>query len=773
MRQAGVLAGGPRPAVFSRNGNGPPTTEELCGGWTCRKRDGTTVPFDPDKIKAALNKCFNSLSWPDDRDQVQVVDEVTHSVIAILAAQGQTSPEVEEVQRLVIQQLWASNLFDAAEHYQNHREQRRQARLAQTVPPAYAAAVAEDAQHFKSPIQVYQFQSKFARWSDVTKRRETWREACDRIMGWFHTLPRVRLTDAEWAELDTSLYEMETCCAMRVVQMAGPALERCHVGVYNCAYTPLRDLRSFSELLYVLMSGGGCGFSVEDRYVSQLPRVKRQKVPAVKHTFTVPDTTEGWCDALLFGLERWFDGEDVWFETHLIRKKNMRLKTKGGRSSGPEPLIAMLAFARNLVLSRQGKVLSDLDCHDLACMIGKIVQVGGVRRAATISFSDLDSVAMRDCKSGNWYERAVWRTMANNTAVYECRPDIDTYMTEMAALIRAKSGERGILSLKALLDGMPARRERRDDIRGNPCMEIQLRPCQFCDLSIVIARPWDTEESLTRKVRLAAYWGCMQKTATDFKYLRPEWKQNCEEEALIGVDISGHADCRLLRFGAPGRAELLQRLRKVVNEVDAALSARFGINRSAADTCVKPAGDSSVFFNCASGCSPWFGQYIMRWAREPADTPVAKFLIDEGVPYATAPEDPALLVFGFPREAPPHATLRCEMTALDQLNNWLEWKENWAEHTVSCTVYVSEDEWPDVLAWVYHRFDKISGLSFFPRDNGIYAYAPNEELTYAQYQEALAKFPTINWAKLCHYEHDDMTQSAQTPACIGGACDLG
>lgn len=1020
---SGVLLESAR--ILFRNGEKPLTPEEMSATWQCKKRDGGIAHFDPEKIRKALRRCFSSVvtQFPE-----SLISHITQAVCNNLLVQKNTCPDVETIQRLVIQQLWSEGLFEAAEHYQNYREEHRKARLASTIPIHYAAAVAEDAKHFPSAIQYYQFVSKFARWREEDKRRETWSEACMRIVDWFHTLPKVKLSDGEWHMLHNSLYGMETCCAMRVVQMAGPALERCHVGAYNCAYLPIADLRSFAELLYVLMSGSGCGFSVEDRYISQLPRIKHQKVPAVKHDYKVADSTEGWCDALLFGLEHWFNGEDVWYDVSGVRKKGARLKTKGGRAcltgdtviykdkkkstgentltiaqlyekrlktprrlrhikircldeatgtfqrnrvvdvidngiadvyevvteagyrikatsnhrfmnkdrayqhlelfnvndliavngaeiksghctdcgtpvskraercrpcaddfqlkpdalpttarqrkecqahnvgvcaicerddletqvhhkdrnplnnasdnllcvcepchrvlhttedtfgnpyahrylsfdkivsiehvgrervydlcmeapnhnfvangfvshnSGPEPLLALLAFCRKLITTRQGKVLSDIDCHDTACMVGKIVQVGGVRRAATISISDLDSQSMRDAKSGNWYERAVWRTMANNSAAYDSRPDIDTFMAEFSALIKSKSGERGIFNRMATQNSIPERRQKIWHFGMNPCGEIILRPYQFCNLSIVIARPDDTEESLLRKVTVAAYWGCMQKTATDFKYLRDDWKKNCEEEALLGVDITGHADCPLLRFGAQDRAALLRKLRARVGKVDAILSKRFGVNRSAADTCVKPSGDSSVFFNCGSGCSPWFADFIMRWVREPAISPVAQLLREEGVPFATAPEDPSLMVFGFPRMAPAGSTTRHQMTALDQLNNWLEWKENWAEHSVACTVYVDDHEWPDVMAWVYRHFDRISGLSFLPRDNGIYSYAPNEELTREQFETTMARFPVINWGKLCHFELEDMTESAHTLACVAGLCNIG
>lgn len=749
----------------------PPTVlTSTVTSWTCVKRDGHRVPFDAARVVRALERCFRDVGR--NGDGAPLAARLTPRVIKALASHRKKEFGVEEVQRAVIASLWADDYVEEAESYQNFREARRLEREAKPIPAAYAAAVAEDAARFPNPIQYYQFIGKFARWREADKRRETWREACNRVMNWFRGLPRVKLEASEWAELDASLFHLETCCAMRVVQMAGPALERCHAGAYNCAYLPLSDLRAFAELLYVLMSGCGCGFSVEDRYISRLPRVARQRgLP--REVYDVGDSTEGWCDAFLHGLGAWFDGRDVWFEIGGVRPKGARLFTKGGRSSGPGPLLELLAFARKLILSRQGKVLTDLDCHDLACMSGRIVQVGGVRRAACISYSDLDSVLMRDAKNGNWLDRARWRTMSNNSAVYDGRPDVDTFMSEMGALIKSKSGERGTFNIASVLSNLPARRKASNDIRGNPCQEIQLRPFGFCNLSITVPRPGDTADDIRRKVRVATMWGCMQKTATDFKYLRPEWKQNCEEEALIGVDITGHADCPLLRHGAPGRAELLRELKQIVAATDEKYSRRFGVNRSAADTCVKPSGDSGVFFDCASGVSPWFNDHVLRWVREQAGSPVDRLLKAEGVPHAPAPEDPSLTVFGFLRKAPPGSTLARDMTALDQLNNWLEWKENWAEHTVSCTIYVDEDEWPDVLAWLWKNFDRVSGLCFNPRDNGVYTYSPNESLTEEQYAEALAKFPAINWGKLCRYEDDDETTSRQTLACSGpGGCEV-
>jgi ribonucleoside-diphosphate reductase alpha chain len=749
---------------------------EITQAWQCRKRDGSLVNFDPTKIRQAIRKCFKDPDCTSSSDATRhneaMVEQIARAVVNTLYASNNTTPEVEDVQRLVVQQLWAAGLLDAAEHYQNYREQRRVARAAKQIKPDVAAQVEADSHHFPTDLQYFQFLGKFARWREADGRRETWRETCDRSMKWLTDLPLVRgkLTVGEQADLDSALYNLEASPAMRVVQMAGPALDRCNVGAYNCAYCPVVDLRSFAEILYILMQGSGCGFSVEADYVAQLPRVEKQKGEPVRR-YVVEDDTVAWCDALLHGLTCWFAGEDTEFDLTHIRKEGARLKIKGGRASGPEPLRALLAFTRSLVLSRQGRYLSDLDCHDLVCMIGKIVQVGGVRRASEISLSDLDSPAMRGAKSGRWYETAGHRRMANNSAVYDEKPTPEVFMREWLSLIESKSGERGIFNRKACIDNRPARRKAAK-FGCNPCAEIILRPFSFCNLSIVVARPNDTRASLRRKVWAATVFGMMQSTATKFDYLRPEWKQNAEDERLLGVDITGHADCPLLRYGAPGRDELLQELKQVVQDTKREFAPRFGINESAADTTVKPSGDSSVFFDCGAGISARFSRYQIRWVRESAKSPIAHFLKDAGVPWAVAPEDKALLVFGFPKQAPAMATMRDDLPALAQLENWLTWKTHWAEHSVSATIYVDTHEWLDVGHWVYNHFDLITGLSFLPKDNGVYTYAPNEELTREQYDEWVAKFPKLNWAKLQAYEDGDQTESAQTYACTGGACEL-
>jgi ribonucleoside-diphosphate reductase alpha chain len=748
------------------------------------KRNGRQDSFDMHKIEHAVTRCLsNGVGLPEAVGK-PIAHQVARAVCNILGQRnghGETkAPAVEDIQDLVIQQLWALDHFEAAKQYTLYREERRKAREQRPIPPEVAQRVQEDQLHFASDLQYYQFMSKFSRWRESDKRRETWREAVfERVMPWLarQSLVRGKLSEQEYDELAKAMFDLEAHPAMRVLQMAGPALDRCNIGAFNCAFSPIGDLFALPEMLYILMQGTGHGFSCESSYVSELPRIKKQRT-GVKETLVVPDDTEGWCDCYHRALQLWFDGYDCWFDVSGVRPKGAVLKTKGGRSSGSGPYLELMTFARNMILARQGRYLEDTDVHRLACFTGRIVQVGGVRRAAEISLSDLSSVGMRSLKSGAWWadnlfwENGKYLSMANNSAVYEEYPTVEVFMREMLALVESRAGERGIFNREGAISQRPARRKLAR-FGCNPCSEIILRPFELCNLSMCIARKDDTLETLKRKVRLATIFGVIQSTLTNFQYVREDWKINCEEERLLGVDITGQADCPLLRYGAPGRDQILADLLGVVRLTKKEFAQRFGINESTADTCVKPGGDSAVFFDCSSGISDRFADYQIRWVREPRSSPVARFLIDAGVPHAEAPEDKELLVFGFPREAPEGSTTRNAHTAVQQLEMWLETKKNWAEHSVAVTICVEPHEWPAVMAWCYQKehWDHITGLSFLPRDNGTYTYPPNEELTHEAYDKFKAKFPHINWAKLPQYESEDMTTVTGTFACTNGACE--
>ena len=736
-----------------------------------KKRDGRLDKFDANKISKAIERCFkNGLGW-NDEDTANATAKVTKSVVNILSKKTDTQYEVEDIQKVIIHQLWARGYDDAAIQYTLFKEQRRKERLNAPVDPVLRKMVDEDNKYFPSALQYYQFVSKFAKWNEELGRRETWGECVDRVIGFFAKQSFYKkLSEEDKKGLREYLYKMDATPAMRVIQMAGPALDRCNVGVYNCSYLTISDIKSFSELLYILMQGTGAGFSVERQYVDQLPPVRRQNGKAPKK-FVIVDDTEGWCDALTAGIEAWFNGEDIEFDYSKIRPSGTRLKTKGGRASGPEPLMDLMSFARNLILSRQGQSLTDLDCHDLACKVGKIVQVGGVRRASEISLSDLNSIDMRNAKSGTWWTSNIQRTMANNSAVYKTKPTAIEFMEEWLALAKSGSGERGIFNREGVIKSLPKRRKPWT-FGINPCAEIILRPYQFCNLSIVVARHNDTPESLAKKVRMATIFGTMQSCLTDFKYIRKEWKDNCEEERLLGVDITGQMDCPILRPGAKGRNELLAKLKDIANKTNEEYAKKFGIPKSAADTCVKPSGDSAVMFGCSSGIHARFAEFYIRRVRERADSPIAHMLIDAGVPWIVAPEDTSLVAFEFPCASPEGAIIKTQQTAIDQLNNWLDWKRHWAEHSVSATIYMEQNEWLEAAQWVYDNFDEISGISFLPRDNGSYTGTPYEEIDKAEYQKRLQAFPQVDWAKLSRYEKTDHTESAQTYACTSGSCEL-
>lgn len=1112
------------------------------------KRDGRTEPFNDRKIANAVKRCFVNGVGETEEISAKIAEAITAATANIVKRREGTLT-VDEIQEIVIQQLWASDFSSAATQYTLYRENHRQDRIRKPIDPADQALIDEDAKHFPTPLQYYQFISKYARWNPIMGRRETWRECVDRVMAYFKSRPQLKpITEQEWKELDDGLYSLAATPAMRVIQMAGPALLRCEVGAFNCSYTVIDCLEAFSEVLYILMQGAGVGFSVESCYVDKLPRVKKQRGKN-KQLFTVQDSTEGWCDALRAGVESWFAGDDVTFDYSNIRPEGARLKTKGGRSSGPGVLKQLLTFVRDKILAKQNSRLSDIDCHDICCMIGKIVQVGGVRRASLISLSDLDSRDMRDAKSYGWWENAKWRDMSNNSAVYEEKPSALDFMEEWMALAKSGSGERGIFNREGAMKNIPKRRKAvkfglnpcltgdtlvyvadgrhavsfeqlakegkdvpvfcstgdnqlairmmrqpritshsedvyrvtfddgssvratanhkfqvrgkkgnstdmvelkdlkvgdslriitrytpesvntrsqsrwdryisvsvngvaipehtliaefgagrkvgpdehvhhedgnrlnntndnlkivnaaehlvehsageankrfcgmsHDDLiehgrklckslgyrfssqewmeyanrhslpknfskwrratlggiidfakrcailegitdsdqdprhvrrrrqfqevanqqldvftsikqflghvptmpewrkackergikatisgRDDPfkswkdlvdsastfnhrvekityegkevvyngtvdefhnyfvggwdsgltargrrkhtwidvsnCGEVLLRSSEFCNLSIVTARKSDDLETLKKKIRLATIFGTLQSTLTNFKYIRPTWKQNCDEERLLGVDINGQMDCPLLRPGAPDREKLLDELLQTVLETNREFADRLGIPHSAATTCVKPDGNSSQLFDCSSGFHPRHSQFYIRRVRGSSIDPVSTLLKDCGVPCHPEPNNPSLVVFEFPVKSPDGAVTRNDLTAIEMLENWLVWKKHWAEHSVSATIYVEPHEWLAVGNWVYEHFDDISGLSFLPKDGGTYALMPYEEITEDEYNKLLSTFPEIPWAKLSRYEPEDMTTSSQELACTGGVC---
>ena len=770
------------------------------------KRDGSREAFNSDKIERAARKCLDEVhgafktGTPRGNQTAissrQVADSVANIVVEKYSAPN--FPTVEQVQDLVEMQLMAIGEFAAAKAYILYRREHERLRDDFSLSPEDAAKVRDAQKYFATPLQAFQFMDKYARWHPQAQRRETWDETVTRVLKFFMGQIGVDSLPLEtWNELREAMLNMEAMPSMRTLQMAGPALERCNVGVYNCAYVALDSLKAFSELLYVLMQGTGAGFSVEYEVVENLPRIKRQR-PGMVPVHVIPDSTEGWCDALAAGLSAWHAGRDITFDYSHIRPAGTVLRTKGGRASGPEPLKRLLSFVRDKVLSRQGACLMSIDAHDIATMCGDIVQVGGVRRAALISLSDLNDMDMRRAKDpselffvdptdGQTKASRPYRFMANNSAVYNGKPSSVEFMEEWLSLAKSGTGERGIFNREGVLKQIPKRRKKAR-FGVNPCGEIVLRSRQFCNLSIAIARENDTEASLHRKVRIAAIFGTIQSMLTKFNYISDEWKKNCEEERLLGVDITGQMDCHLLSFPVykdqtdPGnrlargsRALILDALKKTAIETNKEFAAKLGINPSAAVTCVKPSGNSSVLFDCSSGLHARFAPYYIRRVRVMAGSPMAKVLQGAGMTWepetGQTRENARTIVFAFPMKSPEGAVTVKEMGAMAQLENWLDIKRFFTEHNPSCTIHLSPEEWVEAGHWVYKNWDLVGGLSFMPH-GGVYALAPQEEITKEQYEQMLAELPAIDYSKLARYEREDMTTVATDFACVSGNCEI-
>jgi ribonucleoside-diphosphate reductase alpha chain len=624
-------------------------------------------------------------------------------------------------------------------------------------------------------MQVVQAFDKYSRYRHDLNRRETWPETCQRVIDFArkHCENKgLKVTPSEWAELHDGMLEMRASPSMRVVQMAGASLERCHVGVYNCAFQFIDGPRAMAEQLYILMQGSGAGFSVEGEHaVDKWPRVKKQ-TGEKDETFVVPDTTEGWCDALFAGVTTWLNGRDIDYDFSGVREKGTLLKTKGGTASGPGPLKEVLNFCRQKILSRQGRRLTAIDLHDMTCYTHRIVQMGGVRRASGISLSDLHDAEMRGCKSGAFFNTHPWRNQANNSAVYDEKPSAVEFMEEWLALAKSGSGERGIFNRGEVRNQMPQRRKLGDYVFGtNPCGEIILRPHEFCNLSIGIMKHGYDLKDLFHSIRLATIWGTIQSTMTDFGYLRPEWKQNCEEERLLGVDILGYIDCPYLQPGASDRAGLLKELCAHAVQINGEWAKRFGISGAAAVTCLKPAGNSSTLFDTEN--KPHQSKYWIRRMRIESESPVAKVLQDHGVPNTPDYDGSGLDVFDFPCMAPgDDPIVISDMSAIDQLENWKEIKTCYTEHNPSVSIYVRDEEWLTVGQWVYANWEIVGGLSFFPYDDNVYPLAPFETIDKAEYEKRMAAFPDIDWSKLVRYEKTDKTKLALDYACVGGSCAM-
>ena len=644
------------------------------------------------------------------------------------------------------------------------------------------------------PSQYQQFihLSRYARWDYDKKRRETWGETVDRYFTFFQEHLKETcdydLGNGLIEELREDVLALNVMPSMRCLMTAGDALRKENVAGYNCSYAKVDSPRSFDEILYVLMNGTGVGFSVEARHVNQLPLVAEEFHPT-DTTIVVADSKLGWAKAFKELLSLLWTGQIPKWDLSKVRAAGEPLKTFGGRASGPQPLDDLFHFVSTIFQDSAGRKLRPIECHDIVCKIAEIVVVGGVRRSALISLSDLNDREMRFAKHGEWYKLNVQRALANNSVNYKERPDVGTYMREWLSLYDSKSGERGVyngLSAKnqviALNEkepdgngGFVTRREPRDDFGTNPCSEIILRSREFCNLSECVIRRWDTPESLSKKVRTATILGTFQSTLTNFRYLTKEWEKNCTEERLLGVSLTGILDNPLTNGRKKGLEELLDDLRKIAVETNKEWADKLGIKRSAAITCVKPSGTVSQLVDSASGIHARHNPYYIRTVRADNKDPLCKMMKEADFPNepdVTKPEHTT--VFSFPMESPKGAICRKDMTAIEQLQLWTIYQQHWCEHKPSITVSVKEHEWFDVGAWVWNNFDSISGISFLPFSEHTYRQAPYQDCTKKEYNELLVKIPKkVDWSKLSNYEQQDYTVASQELACSAeSGCEI-
>lgn len=642
-----------------------------------------------------------------------------------------------------------------------------------------------------SDFQKYIHLSRYARWDDKKKRRETWEETVDRYINFF-VARHPEFTSDLMGRIRTSILNMDVMPSMRALMTAGKALDLDNVAGYNCAYLAVDSPRAFDEAMYVLMCGTGVGFSVERQYVNQLPVVP-EELYDTETTIHVKDSKIGWASAYREFISLLYAGNVPRWDLSKIRPAGARLKTFGGRASGPQPLDDLFRFTIEVFRKAVGRKLNSIECHDLMCKVADIVVVGGVRRSALISLSNLTDERMRGAKSGQWWEEHPERALANNSVSYTEKPDISIFMKEWQSLYDSKSGERGIFNRVAATKKVAesGRRDPSFSFGCNPCSEIILRPKSFCNLAEVIVRPEDTLASLREKIVIATILGTFQSTLTDFRYLSKEWRKNCEEERLLGVSLTGIMDHPILS----GKLEpilflddtyvpkeldegkrldtWLHELKEVAIECNKEWSTNLGINPSVAITCVKPSGTVSQLVDSASGIHPRYSAYYVRTVRSDNKDPITIFLKDQGIPWepdVTKPE--TTTVFSFPMKAPEGSVTRDEMGAMEQLELWLIYQDHWCEHKPSQTVYYKDSEFLDIGAWVYKNFDKVSGISFLPHTDHVYKQAPYTECTMAEYDKLMENFPKINWDMLSLYEDSDTTDTIRELACSAGQCDI-
>ena len=759
------------------NGNGE-STFKIANGEIKEilKRDGRKVPFDITKVANAAYSAMQAVGEGNEEEAVKIARKVYLELLKLYYKNDGFTPTVESVQDLVEKHLILSDLVQTAKAFILYRKEHEELRVQTSeVSEEIKNVIKEGGKHFRNKLAEFVYYVSYARWRDDLGRRETWTETVERFMVFMKEKLGKKLTTKEYEEVKSAILNQEVIPSMRLLWSSGDAARASNVTAYNCSFVSISELRDFAEIMYISMCGCGVGFSVEEKAVERLPIIKPQRgTHPKKHT--IKDSKEGWSDAFLLALETWYEGKDIEFDFSKIRPKGARLVTMGGRASGPEPLMELMAFTKDKILTRQGKRLRTIDVHDIACKVGEVVVAGGVRRSAMISLSDVDDMEMRDAKQGQFWLTEPQRSMANNSAVYEERPSNKEFLKEWLSLASSGTGERGIFNRGNLLEQLPARRRKHtekyiDYVGTNPCGEIILRSRQFCNLTAIVARPQDNLKTLSEKIRLATILGTYQATLTDFAYLSSDWKKNCREEALLGVSFTGYYDNDIIR-----NPKVLSKLKKESVKTNEVYAKRFGINRSTCVTCVKPSGNSSQLLDTASGMHPRYAKYYVRRVRIASTDPLMRMLKDQGVPcYPEVGQDPqsaSTFVLEFPVASPLEAVVKDDVGAIELLEEWKKIKTNFTEHNPSATIYVGENEWIEVANWVYKNWQLVGGLTFLPRTDHVYQLAPYEEIDEATYTKLSKNLKGLDFSKMVLYEKGDNTTGAKEYACIGGACEI-
>lgn len=754
---------------------------ELAKIKSIRRRTGEMVPFDLERVARAILKAFEVTGEGGEKEAQAVANSVFKTLLGLREELIKTNkkakflPTVEVIQDLVEKELMKKGFTDTAKKYILYRNKRSELRATfGPVPESVRTIVEESSKYFSSSYSEYIFYQMYARWIPELGRRETWIETIDRYMTYMKENIGNKLTNKEYEEVREAILNQDVCPSMRLLWSAGKACSNSNVWAYNCSYIAPTSLQDLGEIMYVLMCGAGLGFAVEWENVQQFPQIKKQtkeKLP----THVVKDSKEGWADAYVLGLKTWFEGKDIDFDYSQIRPAGARLETAGGKASGPRPLMDLMDFSKRKILSKQGRRLSNLDMHDIICQIGMIVVAGGVRRSALISLSELEDSEMRDAKKGQFYLTEGQRSMANNSAVFNAKPSAEEFLDEWLSLVKSKSGERGMFNRAGLEKQLPARRweaiKNEKQIGLNPCGEIYLRSKQFCNLTSIVIRPKDTVATLKKKMEIATILGTYQSTLTNFGYLSKKWKENCDEERLLGVSLTGYYDNPVIRDD-----KVLKTLKDHAVEVNKKYAKRLSINQSTAITCVKPHGNSGQLLGVGSGMHPWYAPYFIRRVRISHTDTLLQMARDQGVPclpeVGQSAETATTFVLEFPVKAPEGAIFKDQVSALDLLKEWKRLKEHFVEHNPSATIYVGADEWLAVGNFVYENWDWVGGLSFLPRSDHVYQLAPYEAITKEEYERRTKSIGKMDFSKLSQYEATDNTIGAKEFACVSGVCEI-